>query len=351
MKALARWSTNRPLIVVLLWLVAIGGAQVAALGMGSDFRNSFALPGTDSQAAVDLLRTHFPEASGDADTIVLSTDGESVSDPAIQALAQELFEDVAALESVAAVRSPYGPGGDAQISPDQTAAFASVQYLTAGIEVPRADLEALVDRVEAANDDGLHVAVGGQGVAGLAHPQVGPAELIGVAFAALMLFLLFRSPTGMVLPIISAAAALGIATGVVRLLSNVATISDVAPTLGVLLGLGVGIDYALFVVNRHRAGLLSGMSVRDSIITAQDTSGRAVAFAGITVIIALLGLFLPGVEFLYGLAIAATTSVVFTVLAATTLLPALLRLLGLRVLGRRDRRELAAGNAIGRAHV
>jgi RND superfamily putative drug exporter len=345
MKALARWSTNRPLIVVLLWLVAIGGAQVAALGMGSDFRNSFALPGTDSQAAVDLLRTHFPEASGDADTIVLSTDGESVSDPAIQALAQELFEDVAALESVAAVRSPYGPGGDAQISPDQTVAFASVQYLTAGIEVPRADLEALVDRVEAANDDGLHVAVGGQGVAGLAHPQVGPAELIGVAFAALMLFLLFRSPTGMVLPIISAAAALGIATGVVRLLSNVATISDVAPTLGVLLGLGVGIDYALFVVNRHRAGLLSGMSARDSIITAQDTSGRAVAFAGITVIIALLGLFLPGVEFLYGLAIAATTSVVFTVLAATTLLPALLQLLGLRVLGRRNRRELAAGNA------
>ena len=301
----SQWSSRHRLLVGLLWLVAIVGVQLGAQGVGTDFRNSFALPGTDSQAAVDLLHERFPEASGDADTIVLSTDGAAATDPAVQQRAQALFDDVAALGSVAGIRSPYGPGGAGQISADGTVAYATVQYGTAGIEVPRADLEALVDLVEDASGDGLDIAVGGQGVAGLSHPEMGPAELIGIAFAALVLLLLFRSPVAMILPIASAAAALGVATGVVRLASNVTTISDVAPTLGVLLGLGVGIDYALFIVNRHRSGLRSGMSVQDSVATALDTSGRAVVFAGITVVIALLGLFLTGIEFLYGLAIAA----------------------------------------------
>ena len=343
MRALARWSSRHPWWVGLVWLLAIGGVQLVANGVGTDFRNSFALPGTDSQAAVDLLHERFPEASGDADTIVLSTDGTTASDPEVQRRAQEVFDEVAALESVGAVRSPYGPGGEGQISADGTVAYATVQYRSAGIEVPRADLEALVEVADRASGDGLEVAVGGPGVAGLSHPEMGPAELAGVAFAALVLLLLFRSPVAMVLPIVSAAAALGVATGAVRLASNVTTISDVAPTLGVLLGLGVGIDYALFIVNRHRTGLRAGMSVRDSIVTAMDTSGRAVVFAGITVVIALLGLFLTGIEFLYGLAIAASVSVVLTVLAATTLIPALLGALGPRVLGRRDRRSLAEG--------
>ncbi len=344
MRLLARWSSGHPVVVGLLWLVAIVGVQLAALGAGTDFRNSFALPGTDSQSAVDLLHERFPEASGDADTIVLSTDDVPATDAAVKQRAQELFDDVAALDSVAAVRSPYGPGGAAQISADGTVAYATVQYRTAGIEVPRADLEALVTLVDGATGNGVSFAVGGQGVAGLAHPQIGPAELLGVAFAALVLLLFFRSASAMALPIVSAAAGLGVATGLVRLASNVTTISDVAPTLGILLGLGVGIDYALFIVNRHRSGLRSGMPVHDSIATALDTSGRAVVFAGITVVIALLGLFLTGVEFLYGLAIAASVSVVLTVLAATTLIPALLGALGLRVLGRRDRRDLAAGH-------
>ncbi|MGH8826262.1 MAG: MMPL family transporter, partial [Jiangellaceae bacterium] len=119
-----------------------------------------------------------------------------------------------------------------------------------------------------------------------------------------------------------------------------------APTLGVLLGLGVGIDYALFIVNRHRGNLRAGMPVHASIAAALDTSGRAVVFAGITVVIALLGLFLTGIEFLYGLSIGATVSVVFTVLAATTLIPALLGAFGLRVLGRRDRTKLLAGEYV-----
>lgn len=338
MRSLARWSSTHPIVVVMLWVVTILGTQLAAHVTGTDFRNSFALPGTDSQAAVDLLHERFPEASGDVDTVVLSTNGAPVTEPTVRRHTEALLDEIAAIGSVQAVRSPYGPGGAAQVSADGTVAYATVQYRTGGIEVPRADLEALVDIVERAAGDGLEVAVGGPGVASLSHPEVGTTEILGIAFAALVLLLLFRSPVATLLPIASAAAALGVATGVVRLLSNVTTVSDVAPTLGILLGLGIGIDYALFIVHRHRAGLLSGRSVTDSVVTALDTSGRAVVFAGITVITALLGLFLTGVEFLYGLAIAAAVSVVATVLAATTLLPALLGLLGRRVLGRRDRR-------------
>ncbi|MGH8828944.1 MAG: MMPL family transporter, partial [Jiangellaceae bacterium] len=346
MKPLARWSAGHPLLVALLWVVAIAGVQVSAFGVGTDFRNSFGLPGTDSQAAVDLLDERFPEASGDADTIVITVDDGSVTDPAVQQRVQSLLDDVAAIDSVTAVRGPYGPAGAAQISPDGSVAYASVQYDMAGIEVPREDLESLVEVVEETDGDGLEAAVGGQGVANLSQPEIGAGELIGVAFAAVVLLLAFRSPVAMVLPIVSAGAALGVATGVVRLASNVTTISDVAPTLGVLLGLGVGIDYALFIVNRHRGNLRAGMPVRSSIAAALDTSGRAVVFAGITVVIALLGLFLTGIEFLYGLAIGATVSVVFTVLAATTLIPALLGALGLSVLGRRDRNAVLAGRYV-----
>lgn len=346
MRSLARWSVGHPLAVVALWLLMIVGAQAAAWGVGSDFRNSFALPGTDSQAAVDLLHREFPGVSGDADTIVVSTDGTPVSAPAVQDRVQPLLDEVAGLESVVAVRSPYAPTGAGQVSADGTVAYASVQYATSGVGVPRADLEHLMGMVDAASVDGLDVAVGGPGVAGLARPEIGPAELVGVAVAALILLLALRSPVAMVLPIASAGAALGVATGLVRLTSNVTTVSDVAPVLGVLLGLGVGIDYALFIVNRHRGNLRAGMSVRSSIVAALDTSGRAVVFAGATVVIALLGLFLTGVEFLYGLAIGAGVSVVFTVLSATTLVPALLGVLGVRVLGRRERRALAAGELV-----
>ena len=346
MKSLARWSAGHPLLVALVWLMTIVGVQVSAQAVGTDYRNSFALPGTDSQAAVDLLDERFPEASGDADTIVITTDGAKVTDREVQQRVQSLLDDVAAIDSVTAVRSPYSPTGAGQINADSTVAYASVQYDVAGIEVPRPDLEALVDLVATADGDGLDVAVGGQGVAALSQPEIGLAELIGVGFAALVLLLAFGSPMAAALPIVSAATALGVATGVVRLASNVTTISDVAPVLGVLLGLGVGIDYALFIVNRHRGNLRAGMPVSHSIVAALDTLGRAVIFAGITVVIALLGLFLTGIEFLYGLAIGASVSVVFAVLSATTLIPALLGALGLRVLGRRDRKALLAGEIV-----
>lgn len=343
MRGLARWSARHPLLVALVWVLAIVGAQASSAFVGTDFRNSFALPGTDSQAAVDLLEESFPEASGDADTIVISTGEGSVTDEAVRRPVQAMLDEVAALDSVTTVAGPYSPMGASQVNADGTVAYATVQYDRPGVEVPRDDLEAVVALAEATTGDDLDIAVGGQGVAALSHPEVGKSELVGVAFAALVLLLAFRSPVAMALPLVSAATALGVSTGVVRLASNVTTISDVAPTLGVLLGLGVGIDYALFIVNRHRGNLRAGMPVYQSVATALATSGRAVVFAGVVVIVALLGMFLTGIEFLYGLAVGASVSVAFTVLAAVTLIPALLGLAGTRVLGRRHRRVLAAG--------
>lgn len=343
MRAVGMWGYRHPVVVVMLWVLAIVGVQAAAGAVGTDYRNSFALPGTDSQAAVDLLDERFAEASGDADTLVVRSTQAPVSDPAVRAEVEGLLAEVAEIDSVASVRSPYGPAGADQVSADGTVAYAAVQYGSAGREVPRSDLEALTDLVDGATSQTLEVSVGGQGVAALSTPQVGAGELIGVAFAALVLFVAFRSAVAMVLPIVSAAAALGVAVGLVRLGSNVATISDVAPVLGILLGLGVGIDYALFILNRHRTNLRTGTGLHDSVATALDTSGRAVVFAGVTVVIALAGLLVTGIEFLYGLAGAAALSVMLTVLAAGTLLPALLRLAGYRVLSRADRRALEAG--------
>lgn len=342
MRTWGTWSHRRAGLVVALWVLAIAAAQVASGWLGTDFRNSFALPGTDSQAAIDLLAERFPEASGDADTLVVRSDG-AVTDPAVRAEVETLLAEIARVDSVTAVRSPYGPMGASQISADGTVAYASIQYATAGIEVPRDDLEAVATLVEEAVTPALEVSLGGQGVAALSHPEIGVWELVGVAFAALVLLLAFRSAVAMVLPLASAAAALGVAVGVIRLASHAMTVSDVAPVLGVLLGLGVGIDYALFIVNRHRVNLRAGATVHDSVALALDTSGRAVAFAGVTVVIALAGLFVTGIEFLYGMAMAAGVAVIFTVLAAGTLLPALLKFAGLRVLSRADRRALAEG--------
>ncbi len=342
MRVWGMWSHRRAGLVVALWVLAIVAAQVASGWLGTDFRNSFALPATDSQAAIDLLAERFPEASGDADTLVVRSDG-AVTDPAVRAEVETLLAEIARVDSVTAVRSPYGPMGASQISADGTVAYASIQYATAGIEVPRDDLEAVATLVEEAVTPALEVSLGGQGVAALSHPEIGVWELVGVAFAALVLLLAFRSAVAMVLPIVSAAAALGVAVGVIRLASHAMTVSDVAPVLGVLLGLGVGIDYALFIVNRYRVNLRAGATVHDSVALALDTSGRAVAFAGVTVVIALAGLFVTGIEFLYGMAMAAGVAVIFTVLAAGTLLPALLKLAGLRVLSRADRRALAEG--------
>ncbi len=348
MQALARFSITRPLLVIALWVAAIVGVQGALAIAGDSYSNDFELTGTDSQAARDLLEARFPGfGSGAGDQLVWHSDGGQYDDPALRSAVEGLITEIAGLNSVALVVSPFSGQAPNQVSPDGTVAFATIQYGTGGFSVDRADLEAIADGVASLKAEGYDVAVGGQGIGTLSQPEVGPAEGIGVVIAAIILLFAFGSLAAMILPLVSALAALGVGLGAVGLLANGFSISDTAPIIGALLGLGVGIDYALFVVNRHRRNLIAGQPVQASIVTSINTSGRAVVFAGIAVVIALAGMFTPGISFLDGMAIGASVAVVFTVLSTITLLPALLKLMGLRVLNKRARAELAAGRTDG----
>jgi putative drug exporter of the RND superfamily len=249
---------------------------------------------------------------------------------------------VAALREVASVASPYGPHASAQISPSGQVAFANVTMSKQAVKFTSSQAKSFVSTAQAGAGRGLEVEIEGQ-VAQLANKTSVSSVGLGAAAALVVLFLVFGSLLAAFLPLVTAGVALGTGTAIIGLLSHVLTMASFSSQLSLLIGLGVGVDYALFIVTRFRQGLQRGKPLEQAIVDSLDTSGRAVMFAGITVCIALLGMFALGVGFLYGVAVAASVAVLFTVLAALTLLPALLGFLGPRVLGRRARRALAAG--------
>ncbi|MEW1655257.1 MULTISPECIES: MMPL family transporter [unclassified Streptomyces] len=343
MTALARWCLRRRLVVILLWLAALTGTAVAAGVAGSAYSTDYAVPGTESGRAGALLAKAFPDRAGDADTLVWHTDGSGgVRSTAVRATMTHTLDAVSELPGVAAVQGPYGPGGAGQISGDGRTAYASLTFRSSPDDLPAAQVRAVVDTAKAAAGNGLQVELGGSGIALTQAPQGHLPEAIGLAVAAVVLFLAFGSLAATLLPIVTALAAVGTATAGISLLGHAMTVADFAPMLGMLIGLGVGIDYALFIVTRHRKGLRAGLTVQEAAERAVAVSGRAVVFAGATVCIALLGMLTLRLDFLNGVALAASLTVVLTVAASVTLLPALLGLIGTRALGRRERRRLAA---------
>src|SRR6516162_1382321 len=196
---------------------------------------------------------------------------------------------------------------------------------------------------EAARAPGLDVQLGGDAIRRTEQSSLGVSSTVGVIAAAVVLFIAFSSLLATLLPLVTAIAGIGGGLMAIAPLTHAMNVVDIAPILGTLIGLGVGIDYALFIVTRHRRGLQAGLPPEEAVVQAINTSGRAVLFAGSTVCIALLGILVLGVSFLNGLAVASALTVVFTVLAAVTLLPALLGVFQMRVLGRRQRRRLVAG--------
>ncbi|MCO6003648.1 MMPL family transporter [Actinoallomurus purpureus] len=351
MSALARWCHRHRLAVVLLWLAALAGLGVLSQTVGSAYKDSFSLPGTESTKALQLLQKSAPAQSGDSATVVWRAPaGGTVRDDAVRRKMTATLATISKLPSVTSVTGPYdGPRGARQISRDGTTAYAQVGFGKQANELAKPDVQRVIDAAEAARGDGLRVELGGNPISQVERTPPGNAELIGVAAAALVLLIAFGSLFAMLLPILTAIAGVGSGLMAVTLLTHVVTVGQIGPTLGALIGLGVGIDYALFIVTRHRAGLKNGLSVEESVVKAIDTSGRAVLFAGGTVVIALLGLFVLGMSFLNGMAIASAVTVVCTVFAAITLLPALLGLLKTRVLSRRERRRLGAEGSGGAA--
>ncbi len=343
MRSLARWCFRRKYVVLAIWvtaLVVLGGLSASA---GTGYTDSFSLPGTESTTALNLLTDNFNTESTDTNQVVFAAD--DVNDPATKARIEKTLDAIAKGPHVERVDSPFAEGAGArQISKDGKVAFASVHMDGEQpiADVPKSAYDKLIETAEAARGDGLQVELGGSGIQQAGQDQGGgPSEFIGFLAAAVVLAIAFGSLWATLLPLITAVLALGCGLSLTGLIAHAIDIATFAPTLATLIGLGVGIDYALFVVTRHRNAITAGREPEAACERALNTSGRAVLFAGGTVIVALLGLFVLGISFLNGVAVASAIVVLITMTAAVTLIPALLGIIGMRVLSKKERRRLA----------
>ena len=345
MRRLASWSFRHRWIVVGAWVAAFLILFGVVKAAGTDYSNDFTLPASESTRALELLQAAAPQQSGDSEQIVIATSGGAkVTDPQVQQSVEAMLAKVETLPHVVAVQSPYASDAPGQINPDETVAFATVTLDQQAQDLSIAYAKQFVQTATTAAGDGVVIAVSGQLAQQANQPSVGGTGL-GIITAGIVLFLVFGSLFAMAMPLASALIALGTAISVIGLVSKVMTMPVFSTELVLLIGLGVGVDYALFIVSRHRQGLQAGRSVQESVELAIDTSGRAVLFAGTIVCVALLGMFTLGISFLYGLAVASSIGVLFTMVAALTLLPAMLGFVGPKILSRKQRRTLGGGRA------
>jgi len=331
MRRFATWITGHRKTVIIGWIVALVATGMISKAVGSAFSEEFQLPDSDSKQALDLLEERFPAQSGEAAQIVFKAD-QGVESPAVEQKMEGVFKKVGGFPHVSEVASPYHGNGAAAVSDDGRIAYATVQFDVTGDKLEEDDVQEIISIAQGAAGNGLQVELGGQPIA---EAQAEEGEdisfLVGLAAAIIVLLLTFGSVVAMGLPILTALFALGVGISLITLGTHLFPTADFAPFLATMIGLGVGIDYALFILTRFRNGLAEGMEPRDATIAAIDTAGRAVLFAGITVIIALLGMMLLGLSFLYGVAMAASVAVLFTMISALTLLPALLTIVGRRI--------------------
>jgi putative drug exporter of the RND superfamily len=342
MRRVARWCVTHRLAVIAAWMVVLIATVFVESSTGSNYSSSNSLSGTQSATARNLLKQASPGAAGDSEQIVFATRGGPVTARATRAHIQPMLAKVAHLPNVASVTSPYSRAGSKQISRDGTVAFATVDFTKEDNAISASQATTFVNTARAPGSASLQVDVLGQ-VAASTNSSSQVDTLIGIAAALLVLLVVFGSLLAALLPLLSTGIALVAALSVVGALSNSISMASFTQQLCILLGLGVGIDYSLFILTRTRAGLREGLSAQDAVINASATAGRAVLFAGITVCIALCGMFLVGVSVLSGAAIAASIAVLFPMLAAQTLLPAFTGALGRRVLTRKQRAALDAG--------
>jgi putative drug exporter of the RND superfamily len=312
-----RWRT------FLAWVLALVVIQTLAASVGVKQISSFRLPGTESQRAYDLLAERFPAAKGDTDQLVFKARSGTLEDPATKARIEAALKRVDAAESVASVQSPFSEGG--QLTKDGRLGVATINYDKSTNDITPETLEKVENAAFTARSPQLQVEHGGPGAEIVRfNNSQGPSEFFGVFAAAIVLLITFGSLVAAGLPLIATLLALGTSLGVITLMSHVVDTPDFASQLASLIGLGVGIDYALFVVTRYRAEVRAGLDRDEAVEMAIDTAGRTVMFAAITVVIALLGLLLLGLNFMQGVALGAATAVLATMFAALTVIPALI---------------------------
>jgi RND superfamily putative drug exporter len=343
-RRLGPWCHDHRRLVVLLWIVALVGGNAVAGSIGDAYRQDFSLEGFESTDGFALVESSFDDGSGSpvSGQIVFGAK-QGVDDPAIRTAIEGLLADVAKIDEVTSVQSPYGPAGALQIS-TQGAAPGTIAFAT--VNLPEdIDFTTASDIGNQIRDlvpkaDGLRVELGGFLFAEFEQPS---AELFGLAFAVVILIVAFGSVLAMGLPVGIALFGIGLGGAFVILASHLVEVPDFAPFIGLMIGLGVGIDYALLLVTRYREQLHAGHDVRESIGIAMNTAGRSVVFAGATVVISLLSLLLMGIGFVGGLGITASLTVAVTVAASVTLLPALLGFAGDNIERTKWRGLLAAG--------
>jgi putative drug exporter of the RND superfamily len=343
MHIVARWCATHRLVVIALWLLVLAGTFLGSSVTGSSYaQNNTTLSGTQSAAAASLLQQAVPGQSGDTEQIVFQTRTGTVDNPAVESRITAMLGQVSHLRYVSSVTSPYSPAGAKQVSANKTVAFATVSFSVDSGSVPAAEATQFVNEAQSPDSANLQVGVVGN-VAASTNPSSSPSTVIGVAAALVVLLLFFGAILPALLPLVGTAIALIAALSVVNMLSNSLSMASFTSQLCTLIGLGVGIDYSLFILTRTRNGLRRGLSVREAVSAAGGTAGRAVLFAGLTVCVALLGILTVGVSTLSGAAIAAAITVAFVLTGALTLLPALAGLTGERILTRRQLRALAKG--------
>ncbi|UPK76619.1 MMPL family transporter [Nocardioidaceae bacterium SCSIO 66511] len=324
---LAAWSQRHHWWALAMWAIALVAVTAASVSIGNDYRDENTLPGTESQAVADALESQNPRESADTVQIVMHAD-DGLASSQIRPRVTTMLADVDALTQVSEVSDPYT--ADGAVSPDGTIAFADVRLDTEPSETDPTDVRTIIDTAQEADGDGLQVELGGDAVRN-ASESGGAAEGLGILAALIILIPLFGSLLAGSLPVIVAIFAVGTSVGIIALASQAATIPSYAAPMMMLVGLGVGIDYALLVFSRYRSELLHGFTRAAAARTALDTAGRSVLFAGCTVIVALLGLLLIGMGAIQGLALAVALTVLMTMVASITLLPALLTLFGRRI--------------------
>jgi RND superfamily putative drug exporter len=323
MSDLANLSYKYRKFIVIAWLVLLAGIVGISNQVGSAYSDSLTLPKAESKIALDLMAQYSPTQKGESIQVVYS----SKNDPLNSAQIEPVERALASLPHVSDVESAFSKGGIA-VSEDGKIAFSTVHLDVNGRDVKKNEIEKFISTAKSFSRSDLQIELLGDSIANMSEARPSESTRLALLIAAIILFITFGSVIAAIIPLLVAVIALGVSSSVVSLLSHVFLTAEFAPILSALVGLGVGIDYALFIVTRFRAGLHSGLSVETAVKTSIKTSGRAVLFAGIIVCFALLGLLTVGVSFLYGVAIAAAISVLITMSASLTLLPALLSIIG-----------------------
>jgi len=345
MRAVTAWCVHRRRWVLAGWIVALLGLTLISQCVGSGYTNDLSLHGTQSYRAETLLAQASPASRADHEQIVVGVSHGTVTTPPARARIEAMLGRVASLTDVASVASPYVPGSGGQISPSGQVAIAPITMAPSTPTTPANADQVFLTTATSAGGHGLTIGIKG-GIASASSQGGITTVAIGAGAALVVLFLVFGSLLAATLPLITTGIALGISVAVIALMSRIIEVASFSSQLSLLIGLGVGVDYALFVVTRYRQGLKRGKTVDQAIVEAIDTSGRAVLFAGLTVCIALMGMFALGIGFLYGVAIAASITVLLTVIATLTLLPALLGFFRTRVLRRKSRHADSGGRRL-----